>query len=397
MTQTPAVCYNEENDSAPDIEKEAAVMRFQHVHLYVKTYSMSIDFVEYFANKSILSIYCILCCTRCRIALPQYCDEWLKQMKHIFIINPAAGKKAFAEKIRERISAAAKKCGVDFSVIVTKLPSEATRIVNEIAENATERIRFYACGGDGTLNEVVNGMAAYANTECALYPAGTGNDFSRNFTSPENFLDLEKQINGKAERIDTVLCNGRHCINMVNIGFDCDVVAAADKIKKTTFFRGSFAYLVGVLLTLFKRYGTKMHITLKDGTELRDTYLLSAIANGGYCGGGFHSHPRTVLDDGLFDLCLIDKVSRFTFLRLLSSYRKGTHLDSPLGKNIIRYMQTDALSIKFHEPVGICMDGEIVYDDHADFSIMHDAIAFSVPVGSSPIPALMKKSAIPAT
>ncbi len=304
-------------------------------------------------------------------------------MKHIFVINPSAGGGKRAENLKKSISTIASALDVDYSVVITSYPGNATRIVRETASaRPGEHFRFYACGGDGTLNEVVNGIIGLGNAECALLPAGTGNDFSKNFTNPENFQDIEKQIQGTPITIDAIRCNDRYAVNMINIGFDCDVVSRTEQLKKRTFLRGPAAYGAGVIATMLRHYGTEMSFTYEDGTEETGEFLLSAFGNGAFCGGGYHSHPKTILNDGFFDFCRAKKISRLQFIKLLPIYKKGLHLESPIAKGIIEYKKLTSLSIRFKKKIGICYDGEVIFSDHADLSIVPGALTFSVPAGS---------------
>lgn len=305
-------------------------------------------------------------------------------MKHVFVVNPTAGKRKW-QKLEDSIRAVADRKGIDYTFCVAEDVHDLPKILRQEAEKTTDTVRFYACGGDGTICQVANAMFDIPNAECALIPAGTGNDFSRNFHHREYFSSIERQIDGKAHKIDTILCNGIHCVNMVNVGFDSDAAARTDRIKKKTPFKGSFAYLVGVFFTFLRKYGTEMTLTLPDGTVIEKELMLTAIGNGGFCGGGFHSNPLAVLNDGLFDLCIIDKVSRMRFLKLVSHYKKGEHLSLENAKDIVSYYRIPSLKMKFKKPVGICIDGEIFHDDKVELTVMPRSIAFSMPEGCSPI------------
>ena len=317
------------------------------------------------------------------------------RMKHIFILNPCAGHRKRLTALKNKIRESAEKAGIEFGFFQTHSPEEVNEVVAKNLQGAKDVCRFYACGGDGTLSAVASAVANRPMAECALIPHGTGNDFARNFTHQEYFFDFARQFDGKAIRMDAIRCNDRYSINMVNIGFDCDVVAKTEHIKKLTPFSGSFAYIIGVLATFFRRYGTRMDITMDDGSTVSGQMLLSAIGNGGFCGGGFHSNPRAVLNDGLFDLCLVKKVSRLTFLRLIGLYKKGTHLLFKFGESFITYRQMSSLSLRFDKPTGICIDGEIMQADHADLSIAPRAVAFSLPVGCDPILPFVSESRHP--
>ena len=307
-------------------------------------------------------------------------------MKHIFIVNPNAGKHKHVRTLCESITETAERLGVDFQILMPPTKEDGPHMISEAASGTTDSVRFYACGGDGTLNRVANEVIKYENAEVALLPFGTGNDFLRNFSEKDNFHDIEKQIKGTAKKIDTILCNEQYCVNMVNIGFDCDVVARAEEFRSRFPFASPFAYSAGVVRTLFRHYGTKMKITFPDGEVVDSELLLTAIGNGGYCGGGYHSNPKALLTDGLFDLCLVKKVSRPTFIRLIGSYKKGTHLETKIGQKVIVYRKLDRLSMSFEKELGICIDGEIFSSDHAELSLCPRSLSFSIPEGSSYLP-----------
>ncbi len=313
-------------------------------------------------------------------------------MKHIFVINPTAGTRHF-KKLKKKIVKIAEEKGIHYGFCMAMDVHDLPAVLRREAEAADETVRFYACGGDGTLCQVANAMIGIPGSEVALIPAGTGNDFSRNFNNRDFFSSIERQIDGSAIMIDTIRVNGIHSVNMINIGFDCDVVAKTEGIKRKTPFKGSFAYLIGVFLTFLRKYGTKMTLEFPNGDICTGDLMLTAIGNGGFCGGGFHSNPDAVLDDGLFDLCRIKKVTRSVFLRLISLYKKGLHLTSERARDVIFYDKLTALKMRFDKTVGICIDGDIIYADHADIAIAPRSLAFSVPSGCTPILPLTHKPA----
>ena len=129
-------------------------------------------------------------------------------MHHYFIINPAAGQ-GKAAKLVPAIREYMEGEGLPFTIYQTQGVGDAMAYVRYMAKKGPAR--FYACGGDGTLNEVVNGLKKFPECEVALIPAGTGNDFLRNFTNMENFQDIAAQVAGKAVAIDVLQVNGRRC------------------------------------------------------------------------------------------------------------------------------------------------------------------------------------------
>lgn len=305
-------------------------------------------------------------------------------MQHYFILNPAAGKGTQIEAVRQNIVTYCEKNAIQYTVYMTNGVGNATEYVRNVLENGdgNETYRFYACGGDGTLSEVLNGTNLAENAEIAIIPIGTGNDFWKNFDNRDNFYDIEKQVNGTPHKIDVITYNGKYCANMINIGFDCDVVKKTAKIKRHFWIPERLAYIFGVVSTLFRKFGKKMRIEFPDGRVVERSLLLTAIANGQFCGGGYDAAPRAKINDNMFDLCLINKVSRLTFIRLVSKYRAGTHIEATEGKNILEYCQLNSLKYTFDEETDICIDGEIEKCRELSVGILHNAVKFSVPSGS---------------
>ena len=126
-------------------------------------------------------------------------------MKHIFVINPAAGQGKALDFIRPKIEEICKKEALDYEIYVTEKKGDGIEYVENKAKSG-EEIRFYACGGDGTLYDVVNGAFGYKNAQVAVIPLGSGNDFIRLFGTKEDFLNLEDQINGVPVEFDVIKC-----------------------------------------------------------------------------------------------------------------------------------------------------------------------------------------------
>ena len=114
-----------------------------------------------------------------------------RTIKHVFILNPAAGKREGKESLRSQIEQACLARGVDFVIHVTGQAGEATSFVDAFCTREPDtQLRFYACGGDGTLSETVNGAYGHPNAAVGVIPVGTGNDFVRNFSGKQAFLDI---------------------------------------------------------------------------------------------------------------------------------------------------------------------------------------------------------------
>ncbi len=301
-------------------------------------------------------------------------------MKHHFIINPAAGKGTLTRALAARITAACEEKRVDYVIYETRGPGDAEVYVRTaLAEEGLHR--FYSCGGDGTLCETVNGAPLCDRAEFALIPIGTGNDFCRNFDYRAAFFEIERQLNGVPTPIDLIRYNDRYCVNMLNIGFDCNAANRANQLKKKKLFPKSMAYAGGIAHSLVRKMTTDMEIELNDGEIIDRPLLLITIGNGQFCGGGFRSNPRALINDGLFDINIVEKISRLSFLSLVSSYKAGTHLE--MAPDYVTYRQASSLSLKLKQQCAVCVDGEIDYAEALDISLVPAAIKFVFPEGVS--------------
>ncbi len=312
-------------------------------------------------------------------------------MKHIYIINPAAGRADATATLTERIHAAyadSNHTDYPYEIYHTTGIGDACRYVRAyIAAHPTEATRFYACGGDGTLGEVVNGVLGTDASDVSpelfsvgLIPVGTGNDFMRNFTEQEKFLDLAAQRDGAEVSIDLLRCNDLYCVNMINIGFDCEVVTTTAEIKRKPYVPRGMAYPLATLYTLIRKPGVFPTIAIDGEEQPRRRMLLCAIGNGAFCGGGFHALPKAQPDDGTLDACLVNNVSRIRFLSLVGDYKKGTHV-KPSTEKLLRYLQCHRITLTFEHPQNVCVDGEIMPMDACDISLVPRAVRFSVPAG----------------
>lgn len=308
-------------------------------------------------------------------------------MIYHFVLNPMSGKslkkaKKSVEAMTNKIRTACQKRDLNYRVYYTTCVGDATEYVRSMINSTDERQRFICVGGDGTINEIVNSAPDNPNVEFGVIPNGSGNDFVRNFTNIELFSDIDAQIDGEVFPIDLIKCNEHYCVNMVNIGFDCSVVKEAARLKKFKFISPSLSYICGVVTALFKKYGTKMKVIFDDGEVIERELLLTAIGNGRFCGGGFDAAPLALLDDGLMDVAIINKISRFTFIGLVGSYKKGTYLQSEKAMKHIVHKKVNHFRMEFEEPISICIDGEIKEAKTVDFSMVNKVLNFVIPKGS---------------
>lgn len=315
-------------------------------------------------------------------------------MRHIFVINPNAGKKGTKEKLEAKILQAGEKLGCQVEIYETKSARDGEAFVKRTCEtkDSAEVIRFYACGGDGAVHEIANGVYGYENVEMGCIPMGTGNDFIRNFGTAKQFLDIEAQLLGKAVNTDLIRyvesvggkdAEPRMCANMLNIGFDCNVADLTAKAKTWPLVNGSMAYLISVFIMLVKKEGANLTVEFDDGEVFDGKLLLMTVSNGCFCGGGWKSNPIAELDDGIMDIGLIRDIPRRMFPALLPKYQKGTHFDHKGIEEILIYKKGKKLTIRTNGgDVRLCTDGEITRVDKVSFEIVPDAMRFAVPAGA---------------
>lgn len=310
-------------------------------------------------------------------------------IKHVFLLNPVAGKGVKQQGLRERIEQVCTDRGVDFEIHQTSARGEATEYVRALCEQYPDtQLRFYACGGDGTLSEAVNGAYGYVNAAVGVIPVGTGNDFVRNFEGKERFLDIGAQLDGQTHMLDLMQYNGQLCVNMINIGFDCEVVKLTAKLKNCKLLPANMGYIAGLVLTLIRKPGVKAYVSVDGGEAQRRKMLLTSVANGSWCGGGFRSSPLALLSDGVLDVLLIKNVTRIRFLSLVKMYKAGSFVNDPKARRVIDYVKGRTVRYTFDGVQSICVDGEVVEAQELEINAVREALCLIVPEGAAYLPAV---------
>ena len=278
-------------------------------------------------------------------------------MKHIFVVNTYAGS-ASAKAQMERLLA---DFDAEYEIYYTKGHKDATEYVKQrCSQGGGETLRFYACGGDGTIKEVVDGVYGYDNAEISVVPLGSGNDFVKYYGGADSFLDLNKLKDAESAYIDLIRVNGEYCINVCNFGFDSYAANVMSEVRHKKIIGGKNAYTFGVLKAFL--FGMKSNAEIyADGEKLIDGgFTLCTAANGQYIGGAYRCAPLSRNDDGILDICAVKPMSRLSVLRLIGSYKDGTHLDDPRFAKYIVYRRAKKLEVKGHQDIVVALDGELV-------------------------------------
>ena len=284
-------------------------------------------------------------------------------MKHLFILNPNAGKKRETEEFCARIRHSFQ--GRDYEIAFTGGPGHASELARAAAETGLP-VRIYACGGDGTLNEVVCGAAGYENAAVTNVPRGTGNDFLKIFGPGYRaaFSDLTALAEGPQAAFDLMDCNGKLGLGVVCAGVDARIAADVHKYSRLPLIRGIGAYILSLIVNvLFK--GINRPATIRvEGETLTGGTAIICICNGRYYGGGFMPVGEAMPDDGVLDMLIVPKVSRFTFFRLVGKYAKGQYRRYP---RIIRHFHGREISFSSSREIVTVVDGEVMRD--TDFRV----------------------------
>ncbi|HSR31295.1 MAG TPA: diacylglycerol kinase family protein [Anaerolineae bacterium] len=275
------------------------------------------------------------------------------------ILNPAAGRGAGA-----RLAPAIVEClrdhDLDFQIETTDGPGHATRLAHDATAKGEGVL--VAVGGDGTVNEVLNGlMLAQGGPDrmaLGVLPIGTGNDFAYGAGVPLDLTEACRVIaQGRTKMIDVGLFHPdneepRYFGNGIGMGFDAVANIESRKVKR---LRGTLLYLVAVLRTLAFYYHAPQTNIQFDAEELSQPSLMVSVMNGRRMGGGFYMTPTSQIDDGVLDLCVAAKVSRSKMVRFVPRFMRGTHItdrDITMG-------QGRKVTVTSESPWAAQIDGEI--------------------------------------
>ena len=295
-------------------------------------------------------------------------------MKHIFIINPAAGK---SDKTAAYTAQIEQSCrGLDYEIAVSREPGDCTRIAREAAKTGQE-VRLYACGGDGTLNEVAAGAAGFDNAAVTCFVGGSGNDFVKIFDDREAFRDLSRLLDAETATFDLIDCNGDLALNICCVGLDSRIGAEMVRFKRLPFVSGSFAYILSMVVNLFK--GLSEHYIVDVAGETVDgAHTFICVANARYYGGGFYAVPDAQPDDGMLDILLVKKLHLWQVPKALAKYKAGKYRE--LG-HIARHFRTDRITIRCDQDSPVNLDGEIRMAKNVQMKIADRKIRFFYPKG----------------
>ena len=301
-------------------------------------------------------------------------------MKHIFIVNTVAGEHSCLNEVMKAIANESEV--IDYEIFTPDSAKDNIgRIKSYLEAHLDEEVRFYACGGDGTLNKVASGIYGYPNASLAVLAYGSGNDYIKYYADLQTFRNVEKVMHGTERRIDIMQANERFAINATHFGLDSKVAKTMHIIRRYPIIGGKMCYPIAVFWAFLTGMRTRCTV-YADGEKLNDGKIcLCTIANGKYVGGSYKCAPRSSNEDGLLEVCLIKPISRFKFMKLKKSYTVGEHLDNPKFKDIIVYRRAKQVVIEGGKGFCVSLDGEILESEKIVVENKPQAIRFVVPAG----------------
>ena len=297
-------------------------------------------------------------------------------MLHLFVLNPVAGGGRRTEEARAEIKRVMGKSGLNWALYETTGRLDATRKVLEAAEGGAP-LRVYACGGDGTLNECINGAVGKNHVAVTHFPTGTGNDFIKTFDQgKEHFFQLERLLEGREMTIDIIEAGERYGINICSVGLDARIGADVHKYSGLPLIGGKTAYVVSLLANLILGIAQEFEVEIA-GMKLRRKFTLICACNGRSYGGSFNPVPEAIPDDGQMEVLLVDKVSRARVLSLVKRYAQGKYREVP---KLITHYRTERLTIRGDREFVINVDGEILRQKEVSFRLLPAAVNFFAPL-----------------
>ena len=289
------------------------------------------------------------------------------------ILNPAAGADAAPDYV-EVIAARLRERFGSVEVVMTAGPGDAERAAALAVADGCDHV--IVGGGDGTLNEAVNGVGsvphALAHTTFGLLPLGTGNDFAAALgIPPEIPAAIDVLLQAVPRPVDLGWVNARLFANISGGGFIADVSESVTPQMKS--IAGRMAYLLGGAQTLmeYEPVGAAF-LADPDGLRLSCSVYAFAVCNSRLIGGGKLIAPEALIDDGLLDLCIIEGMPAMEFVGLLRKVAQGSHVDDPR----VRYVRVSELAIAFDRPIRINTDGEVLEVSHCEYRVLPSAARF---------------------
>lgn len=300
-------------------------------------------------------------------------------MLHIFIINPFAGDKTFADDLRTKLSSIE---GLDYFVFNTRYAGYETELVRKILHIFNgEKLRFYCCGGSGTMRNMLNGFDDFSKVEIAFFPCGLTNDFLKMFgESAQRFEQIEELIYGDVIDIDYIKSNYGVSLNTLSTGLDSNCLKKMDDFRLFRVISKDLPYSIATVYSIFVSKTEEYELTL-NGETRTGKFAEIFVGNGSIFGGSLYFAERTCINDGKAIYSIVGNKRGFGLLKVMlaltgKKYDKYPELMDLGEVDRIRFRRADG------QPFSINQDGDIINDvTECEAEIVHKGMRFVVPKG----------------
>lgn len=302
----------------------------------------------------------------------------MARMKGRLIVNPAAGSDAAVRHLTQ-INEVLRKRVPLLDIVITTREGDAARAAEDAVRCGYDHV--IAGGGDGTLNEVLNGIGAvpggFDAVVLGIVPLGTGNDFASALGYPSDIgAAVETLVDAPASWVDVGTLNDRYFINVSAGGFIAEVSDAVSPQLKT--IAGRLAYVIGGATVVLghEPVGVQVEGSPQSVTMPIDTF---AVCNSRLIGGGRLIAPYARMDDGLLDVYLVQAMSKVEFLGLLTRMSEGEHVTDER----VTYFRSAEIDLEFDRPVKVNTDGQVLETDRCRYGVLPAAVRVITPLSKT--------------
>lgn len=285
-------------------------------------------------------------------------------MFHI-IINPQGGKGKSVKALKqvEKILTDNK---IEYTVHRTERAGHATEIAKELSLVPDTKILMM--GGDGSFNEILNGIECFENVTLGFIPCGTGNDFVRASKHPTKIKDsMDVILRGNVSCIDYIQLSDRRCLNVLGAGMDVDVLLKYAQMKA---FHGKIKYYASLFYTLAHTRWHKLRLTLDDGEPMVRNVFMIGIGNGKCIGGGMPICPNAEVDDGKLSVVVVNEMKKSRIPVEVPGFLKGKHIN----KFYTEEYEAKKIKIEVLDDSKFEADGEVFEDSLIECSIVSNTL-----------------------
>lgn len=289
-------------------------------------------------------------------------------MNTYIFANPFSGNKKGLSKAKS-VQLILKKYNIDSEIIESEYPGFFTKKARELS--SISKCRIYVIGGDGTINEVVNGIVN-TTSEIVIIPCGTGNDFLKSISKYSSMRKIvEESINKESSKVDAIniVNKNMYSINILSVGFDAMVAKNVNKFRRVPFITGSMKYKMSIFYTLMSDFFYKFKIRT-DTFLKKGTFTLIAVANGKFYGGSIIPCPMANVHDGKLDCCIISKTTILKKLKFLPKFSKGKHTNL----NEVSFCSVKEIKIVSTRSFPVNIDGEIINTNRLHLKVIPNAL-----------------------